>query len=281
MGFAGCTSPLSRTERNALGDERAVSLLLVAHGSRLGDDAAAKKLVMALSADFAEVAWSVLRGRPTPQEVLAGMSGALIHVVPMLMACGEIGGPVFRSLLPTAERSRLRIQPPVGAHPGLASLICVRVKKIVRDRRFALRDTAVILVGHGSARNPAPAIAIHRLGSLVRARGCCTAELHCAFLSQSPLIEGWRGLTRCRNVIVIPCFLTTGTHVQLDLPAHLYAAREPDVSAAMRQLWVAPHLGAHWRGLAALIRDSVLEPAVVSRLKPISSGTDPDAYARS
>jgi hypothetical protein len=85
MGFAGCTSPLSRTERNALGDERAASLLLVAHGSRLRDDTAAKKLVMALSADFAEVAWSVLRGRPTPQEVLAGMSGALIHVVPMLM----------------------------------------------------------------------------------------------------------------------------------------------------------------------------------------------------
>ncbi len=238
------------------------SVLLVAHGSRLGDDGAARKLVASMSADFGEVAWSALRGRPTPREALASLSGPLIHVVPMLMACGEIGGPVFESLLPT-ERARLRIHPPIGAHPGLASLVCANVRRIARDRQFAPYDTAVILAGHGSARNPAAAFAVGRLAWLMRARGCGAAEIHSAFLSQSPLLENWRALTRRRNVIVVPCFLTMGTHARIDLPARLQAGAETDDAAETRRLWVAPHLAADWRGLAALIRASVLRPSAV------------------
>ena len=41
-------------------------LLLVAHGSRFGNDPAIGKLAKALSPNFSEVAFCVLRGRPTP-----------------------------------------------------------------------------------------------------------------------------------------------------------------------------------------------------------------------
>ena len=75
-------------------------LLLVTHGSHLGNDLAIGKLAKALSPDFSEVAFCVLRGRPVPADTLSGMSASLVHIVPLLMASGRIGGHVLRSLLP-------------------------------------------------------------------------------------------------------------------------------------------------------------------------------------
>ena len=119
-------------------------------------------------------------------DTLSGMSAALVHVVPLLMACGRVGGHVLRSLLPTAERPRLRLYPPIGGHPGLAALICDSVNRVAEQNRALPRQTAVILVGHGNERNPASASAVYQLASMVRACGCTAAEVHCAFLCEPP-----------------------------------------------------------------------------------------------
>jgi sirohydrochlorin ferrochelatase len=117
-------------------------LLLVTHGSRLGNNAAIGKLAKALSPDFSEVAFCVLRGRPMPADTLSGMSASLIHVVPLLMACGRVGGHVLRSLLPAAEGPRLRLHPPIGGHPGLAALVCDSINRVVEENRVLVTATS-------------------------------------------------------------------------------------------------------------------------------------------
>lgn len=179
-------------------------LLLVAHGSRFGNDPAIGKLAKALSSDFSEVAFCVLRGRPTPANTLRAMSTSLVHVVPLLRACGRVGGDVPRSLLPTVER--------------LAAVVCDSINRVAEENGTLPRRTAAILVGHGNERNSASASAVYHLASMVRACGCPAAEVHCAFLSQPSLVERWRELTGRPDVIIVPCFLTIGAHVQLDRP---------------------------------------------------------------
>ena len=192
-------------------------------------------------------------------DTLSGMSAALVHVVPLLMACGRVGGHVLRSLLPTAERPRLRLYPPIGGHPGLAALICDSVNRVAEQNRALPRQTAVILVGHGNERNPASASAVYHLASMVRACGCTAAEVHCAFLCEPPLVERWRELTSRPDVIIVPCFLAIGAHVQLDLPTLL---RDDGTGcgslAEMRRLWMTPPLATHWSGLADVIRDLIV-----------------------
>jgi sirohydrochlorin ferrochelatase len=233
-------------------------LLLVTHGSQLGNDLAIGKLAKALSPDFSEVAFCVLRGRPMPADTLSGMSASLVHIVPLLMASGRVGGHVLRSLLPTAERPRHRLLPPIGGHPGLAAVVCDSINRVAEENRALPRRTAAILVGHGNERNPTSASAVYHLASMVRACGCPAAEVHCAFLSQPPLVERWRELTGRPDVIIVPRFLTIGAHVQLDLPALLrrYGAGHGSL-AEMRRLWVTPPLATHCRGLADVIRDLV------------------------
>ncbi len=277
MGVAACASPIAVAKKKdgTGGGTPSPSLLLVAHGSRLGADPAVAKLMTVLSADFGEVAFAVVHGRPNPHEVLTGMTGSPVHVVPLLIACGDVSGSLFASLsrLTAVARSRLRVHPPIGAHPRLAALICERIGRIIDECQLAPRNTAVVLVGHGSGRNPVSGSAIRRIASLVRAQACEAAEVHCAFLSEAPLVQDWQTLTRCKNVIAVPCLLTTGIHLRFDLPELLRVeetCRAGIVGA--RRLFVAPHLTADTHGLAALVRDTVFGRDAVFGRFPASVG---------
>ncbi len=263
MGVEACASPIAAAKKknDTVYGMSSGSLLLVAHGSRLGADPAVAKLVAVLSADFGEVGVAVLHGRPNPHEVLAGMTGSPVHIVPLLIASGDVGGSLLASLsrLTAGARSRLQVHPPIGAHPGLAALICRRIRRIIDECRLAPPDTAVVLVGHGSGRNPVSGSAIRRLATLVRARACGAAEVHCAFLSEPPRVQDWQTLTRCKNVIAIPCLLTTGIHLRFDLPELLRVEESCHAGVVgARRVFIAPHLTADTHGLAELVRDAVL-----------------------
>jgi sirohydrochlorin ferrochelatase len=272
MAHAAATTVVGSAPARGDGDHHRTGLLLVIHGSRLGTDPALPNLVHILSADFEEVGVAVLRGRPTPEEVVAGMSASVVHVVPLLMAQGYVGGALLASLLPFRERARLCLHPPIGSHPGLVALICAHIQRLACERQFRPSDTAAVLVGHGSRRNPAAASAIHCLADGIRARSCGADEVHCAFLSQSPLIEDWRDLTRRRNVVFVPCFLSAGVHVQVDLPALLgIGADQTRPRHGTRQVTVAPHLTSDGDHFADVVRDVVRTPPSIAGPRPYPS----------
>jgi len=116
-----------------------------------------------------------------------------------------------------------------------------------------VQQTALLLVGHGSARAEVKAD-LCALAGLVRDLG--SGEMvEVAFLSRGePDIAG--GVERCvaqgaRRIVLCPCFLFAGSHVRSDLPAAMDAAgrRHPQV-----ELLLAEPLGVHGK-LAEVVRE--------------------------
>ena len=170
-------------------------------------------------------------------------------------------------MAPISEDSFLRDSVPDFLLPSGANLADiaihstmpnVSINRVAEENRTLPRRTAAILVGHGNEQNPASASAVYHLASIVRACGCPAAEVHCAFLSQPPLVQRWGELTDRPDVIIVPCFLTVGVHIQLDLSALLRRdGAEHGSLAEMRRLWITPPLATHCRGLADVIRDLI------------------------
>jgi sirohydrochlorin cobaltochelatase len=249
---------------HVVGRERgplSAGLLLIAHGSRDGGTRIAGRLAGILSGQFAETAFAVLRGAPSPIDALATMEAPLVHVVPLLATSGHIVRDVLPAMLPAMEWARLRLHPPIGSHPALAGLACEAVRRIMERHRLDPTETAILVVGHGNARDPASAEATRTLSRRLAASSC-VAETGCLFLSQHPRVKDWRTVTGQPNVIVLPYLFSDGIHARIDLPTALAEGVDESgfLSGAMvggRRLWLAPLLGDD-PGLAALVLDLLL-----------------------
>lgn len=117
--------------------------------------------------------------------------------------------------------------------------------------------TAILLVGHGSraagADNPLQVVA----EQVKAATGVPTVEVSFSF-HQVPSIQD--GIASCvaqgaRRILLVPYFLTAGTHVLVDLPAdmELAAMRHPGLELALGK-----PLGAH-RKLAEIVCERIEE----------------------
>jgi sirohydrochlorin ferrochelatase len=233
-------------------------VLLIAHDHRFCTGPGFAPLICGLEAVFSEVAVAVLRGTPQPAEALEGFSSPCVHVVPVMMAAGQLGGVLRKALMPARQGSRLRLHPPIGNHKALAALASNSIAAVAREHALPPAQTAVVMVGHGNPRHPAPASAVRRLARGIRTCACAVAEIHVAFLSQPPRVESLNALTRLPNVIVVPCFLTYGAHVTQDLPQRIAEADRAGAQLGETQRVIsAPPLAAHGNALAAMIRESV------------------------
>ncbi len=242
-------------------------LLLVAHGSRFGIDPTLLRLATRLSQRYGEVGLAVLRGRPTPEASLSSMAAARVAVMPLLMARGEVAARRLVTALPAAERRRLTLHPPIGDHPGLAQLIARLVAHALDDAPGGgapRTRVGVILAGHGHPSDPAPATTLDRLAARVHAV-IPTAEVRTAFLAQAPSLTHWPALTAADTVVIVPCFLSAGLHVRVDLPALVHGA----AAAATRACVLTEPLSGRWRDLADLIDEQIT-----------ATGAGPDADAR-
>ena len=116
--------------------------------------------------------------------------------------------------------------PPIGAHDGMAGVIERQVLGLCAVSGVASRQAAVLLVGHGSAKSPGRALALHRHSSRVAATELF-ARVEAACLEEAPFVaEALHGL-RAHPVVVIGFFANHGGHVRDDLPA-LIAAEQAD-----------------------------------------------------
>lgn len=78
-------------------------------------------------------------------------------------------------------------------------------------------DTAIILVGHGSARHPDSAQPIHDLARALRERGRWR-EVAAVFMKQEPRLERALELVRGRRVVVVPVFAGQGYYTDVLIP---------------------------------------------------------------
>lgn len=168
---------------------------------------------------FAEVSVALLNGSPLVADALKALRSPVVHVVPFFMEDGWFVREAVPHALGDGHGHELRRHPPVGLHPHLADRAAARA--LAACGRDAAR-CAVLLVGHGSARAPGRAMALHRHAQAVAGLRRF-AVVGAAFLEEPPLVAEALQAWRHRPVAVLGFFAGAGGHARDDLPALLAA----------------------------------------------------------
>jgi sirohydrochlorin cobaltochelatase len=217
------------------------ALLLVAHGSArysgAGRIAQAHLDRIRRSDPARQMALGLLNGAPSVAEALAGLTAPIVRVVPFFMEDGyftkvavpralEATGRITTGQITTGQTTmgQIRLCPPVGVHDGMADLIIGCALDGCAAQGLAPARTAVLVVGHGSARAPGRPLALHRHTARARAAGSFL-RVDSACLEEAPFVaDTLRGL-RDHIVAVVGFFAGEGGHVRDDLPG-LVAAEQ-------------------------------------------------------
>lgn len=203
------------------------ALLLIGHGS--ARFAAAGHVLrdhvrrIEAAGAFREVAMGLLNGAPAVATSLARLTAPVVRVVPFFMEDGYFTRVVVPHALGAADAARrLVLCPPVGVHAGMAGLIERRVRHSCATRGLQPAATAVLIVGHGSARAPGRALALHRHAAQLAASGVFV-KVTAACLEETPFVaDALRGL-RSHSVAVVGFFAGAGSHVREDVPGLIAA----------------------------------------------------------
>lgn len=213
-----------QTPQTVLGDD---ALLLIGHGSARYPEAGRilREHARRISATGScrEVGTGLLNGTPSAAEALARLAAPVIRIVPFFMENGyfsrvavpralgmpDIPGPGAEFAADGATRSRLLLCPAVGTHDDMAGLIARQVLAGCAERGTEATTTSVVVVGHGSARSPGQALALHRhTARLTTMR--LFASVTAACLEEPPFVATvLRGL-RTNRVVVVGFFAAEG-----------------------------------------------------------------------
>lgn len=200
------------------------ALLLIGHGSARYADAARVLLghAEALRGAFRRVEVGLLNGEPSVAAALGRIEAPLVRVVPFFMEAGYFTNTAVPRAL--GADARLRIAAPVGTHDGLADIAQRLAMRACKDLDVAPQDAAMLLVGHGSAKAPGRALALHRCAALAASAKRFSA-VGAACLEEAPyLAEALAGL-RDRPTVVVGFFANAGMHVRDDVPGLLAIER--------------------------------------------------------
>jgi sirohydrochlorin cobaltochelatase len=199
------------------------ALLLIGHGSTAIPDAARPLLshaeVIRGSGRFAEVAVGMLLGTPEVKPAFNNLTAAAVHVVPFFLEDGYFTRIAIPDLiLPLMSVSRLvNFCSPVGFHDGIATLIEARLLHHCELFGTNPKSLSVLLVGHGSARNPGQAqFSRHHAARLERSGRFGAVRV--AYLEEAPFVAETLAGTRGRVTAIVGYFANHGVHATTDLP---------------------------------------------------------------
>src|SRR5262249_3295267 len=110
---------------------------------------------------------------------------------------------------------------PIGSHASMTAVLLARAREIVAKFPFPRapkpQDTTLFIAGHGTEQNENSRKAIERQVELIRSTGEY-ADVHAVFLEETPRIQEIYELTKTKNVIVVPFFISDGMHTEEDIP---------------------------------------------------------------
>lgn len=212
------------------------ALILVGHGSnrRNGANPGLTAHVAALQARriFAEVRAAVLYGAPDAEQALAGLRAPEVTLAPMLMCDGQCARVVLPRAfglagpLPSRFGRRFTVCPPLGLLSGLTRLILTRAQASALRHGLRPENTSLLVIGHGSTRNPAS-----RRATLWHAAGARAAavfgSVDVAFLDEEPFLAQVLGGS-IGPTVAVGLFAADGLHASEDVPR--YIARHAPMS---------------------------------------------------
>ena len=205
------------------------ALLIVAHGSTVNPDSSAPTLAHAAEIRrrkiFADVECALWKEEPSLRDALFFFepeSIGEVYVVPNFISEGYFTQTVIPRELElngqTTKRSDGQIWrycEPVGNHPMMTELLLKRARDIAPDVDSA--ETSLLIVAHGTDLNENSAVAAKREAEKIRGLGKFAAVLN-VYMEEPPLVSDWRKLTKTRNVVVVPFFISDGLHSYQDIP---------------------------------------------------------------
>ena len=217
-------------------------LLIVAHGSTVNPDSSAPTLAHAAEIRrrevFAEVACAFWKEEPSLRDAVFLFEPKAIrevHVVPNFISEGYFTETVVPRELELDGRLTKRSNgqiwrycEPVGNHPLMTDLLLKRAGDVAPDA--APTETSLLIVAHGTDLNENSAVAAKREAENIREFGKYAAVLN-VYMEEPPLVSDWRELTKTRNVVVVPFFISDGLHSYEDIPRLLGIVKERRLSS--------------------------------------------------
>jgi sirohydrochlorin cobaltochelatase len=208
------------------------ALLIVAHGSTVNPDSSAPTLAHVAEIRrreiFSSVECAFWKEEPSLRDAIFLFDPDLVrevYVVPNFISEGYFTQTVVPRELElngrVTKRSNGQIWKycePVGNHPLMTDLLLRRAHEIAPD--VPESETSLLIVAHGTDLNENSAAAAKREAEKIRSLGKYAAVLN-VYMEEPPLVADWRKLTKTRNVVVVPFFISDGLHSYEDIPALL------------------------------------------------------------
>src|ERR1041385_1979374 len=237
-------SPCPLWLNSGVARKRNAALLIVAHGSTINPDSSAPTLAHAAEIRrrriFADVECAFWKEEPSLRDAIFLFdpeSVRDVYVVPNFISEGYFTQTIVPRELELNGRTTKRPNgqvwkycDPVGNHPMMTDLLLRRALEIAPN--IPEGETTLLIAAHGTDLNENSAVAAKREAERIRALGKYAAVLN-VYMEEPPLVSDWRKLTKTRNVVVVPFFISDGLHSYEDIPLLLgIVSRHPEPSEA-------------------------------------------------
>ena len=238
--MCGTRSPLLKAPATEAARE---ALLIVAHGDcgRVPDNRLANAIAgrMRLSGRFSDVGIGYMRGTPDLAAAAAGLAGDRVRICPLFMSDGYYVRQAIPERLNISQGGadsrgrRFAIMAPTGLSAGLPAIVAAAAQAAADDAGMAPAGARLLIVAHGSSKDPASRQASEALAAAIRA-GNAFAGVDTAYLEEPPgLADQLDALPG--PVVVMGFFIGEGMHGAEDMAAAVERAGRDD-------LWLAPPL---------------------------------------
>lgn len=222
-------------------EPRDCALILVGHGSTLNAESGLPTFQHARTfrstKRFSQVVECFWKLEPMPSAALRGVFAKHVFIVPFFISEGYFTDQVIpreMNLSDGADIDFPRIQnhgsqilyycKPVGVHPSMTDALISRSTETLKQYPFPFKaseaETTLFIAGHGTGNNTKSREAIEHQVQLIRDRKIF-ADAHAIFMEEAPFIAECYELSKTRNIIVTPFFISDGLHSFEDIPVML------------------------------------------------------------
>lgn len=170
---------------------------------------------------YDEVRCALWKEEPHFSRILPQMKSDQITIVPYLMSDGYYSRQVIpremglTGAVTHQNGKTILLAEAVGSHPLLSSLIIRRAREV-----GACGKETLVVLGHGTPRNPQSDVNIHLQADRVRDLGIFP-EVLAMFIDQEPNLLDLPRFTSARDIILVPLFAAAGWHVRETIPEDL------------------------------------------------------------
>ena len=169
--------------------------------------------------NYHDVQVAFLKEEPLIDDCLKKTVSSQVVIVPDFLAEGYFTRQIIpKKLWLENNPQHLSYCPPVGTHPLMGELIAEAASVVLGD--WNAQETSLLVVGHGSGKNPCSRQTLmHHLQNVREMSDF--AQVADLWLEESPRVSEWSEIVTKDQVIVLPYLLNDGQHGDWDIPADL------------------------------------------------------------